>query len=96
MVTINVANGIVSAMIDDAHRRAATARAGAIANIAELLGVPITEFYDPHLIRGALEGRGEEAAAVFALVQAYLAIDDAETRHRSIQVVRAMAQASRV
>ncbi|SFM72469.1 hypothetical protein SAMN05192568_105014 [Methylobacterium pseudosasicola] len=83
-------------MIHDAHRRTVTTRAGALAHIADLLGVPITKFYDPHLIRGALEGRGEEAAAVFALVQAYLAIDDAETRHRSIQVVRAMAQAGRV
>lgn len=96
MVAITVAKVTVSAMIDDAHRRTVTTRAGALTRIAELLGVPITEFYDPHLIRGALEGRGEEAAEVFALVQAYLAIDDAETRHRSIQVVRAMAQASRV
>lgn len=83
-------------MIDDAHWRAATTRAGALARIAELLGVPITEFYEPHLIRGSLECRREETAAVFALVQAYLAIDDAEARHRSIQVVRAMAQAGRV
>ncbi|MCJ2062960.1 hypothetical protein MKK63_09585 [Methylobacterium sp. J-088] len=73
-----------------------TSRAGLLAQIAELLDVPITEFYDPHLIRGVPEGRGEEAAAVFSLMRAYLAIEDAETRHRSIQVVRTMAQVGRV
>ena len=83
-------------MINDPRQRAVTSRAGLLAQIADLLDVPITEFYDPHLIRGALESRGEEAAAVFALTRAYLAIEDAETRHRSIQLVRAMAQVTRV
>ena len=78
-------------MADD-QRQDVTDRSRLLARIADQLGLPITELLTPYRLLGPTEGPAEEALAVMALVQAYLAIGDRVTRQRSIQLVQSMAR----
>ncbi|UIY43519.1 hypothetical protein [Methylobacterium radiotolerans] len=78
-------------MPEGSERQVADAKTCLLAQIADHLGVPLTEFFEPHLLRGAADRGSEDAFAVHALVKAYLAIDDGEARDRVIALARSYA-----
>lgn len=82
-------------MSDSRHRQAPDLASLLLARIADELDVPVTEFYEPHLIRDTAEPWREEASAVYGLVQSYLAIEEAEARGRVLAFARSLTRENR-
>jgi transcriptional regulator with XRE-family HTH domain len=69
--------------------------AGRIQRIAEILDVPVTNFFTSHGHKGATSNEMVElldTAAGLRLVRAYLRIRDSQTRHAVIHLVEKVAE----
>lgn len=78
-------------MPEGLERREADASTCLLARIADHLGVPLTELFEPHLLRGTADAHSEDVFAIYALVKAYLAIVDVKGRDRVIALARSLA-----
>ena len=76
------------------HRQASDPKSRLLAQIADELDVPVTEFYEPHLLRDTAEPSREDASVVYALLQAFLAIEGAEARGRVLAFARSLTRES--
>ncbi|PJI55891.1 hypothetical protein CTI14_01090 [Methylobacterium radiotolerans] len=62
-----------------------------LTRIADDLGVPLTEFFEPHLLCGTADKRSEDVFTIYALVRAYLAIGDVKARDQVVALARSFA-----